>query len=144
MENIDKALEYFSNDHSCSQSIFCAFAPQIGLDYDRAFKIASAFGGGMGRQGNTCGAVSGALMVIGLKFRNTVPSDEDNRNLTYEKAQKFLNKFIELNSSQMCKDLVGFDISSEEALEEAREKGIFEKKCPNFVKTSAEILNSLL
>jgi C_GCAxxG_C_C family probable redox protein len=144
MENTEKALEYFSKNHSCSQSILCAFAPQLGLDYDLAFKISSALGGGMARQGKTCGAVSGALMVIGLKFRNSSPIDEDNRNLTYEKAQQFLTKFIELNGSQMCKDLVGYDISTDEGIQEADEKGIFEQKCPNFVKTSAEILNSLL
>ena len=83
-------------------------------------------------------------MVIGLRFRNSTPTDEDNRNLTYVKGQQFITKFIELNGSQMCKDLVGYDISTDEGIQEAYEKGIFEDKCPNFVKTSAEILDSLL
>jgi C_GCAxxG_C_C family probable redox protein len=144
MEKIKQAMEYFGNDHSCSQSVFCTFAPQLGLSYELAYKIAAAFGGGMSRMGNTCGAVSGALMTIGLHFRTLDKTDSENKDLTYEMGQKFIAEFIKIHGSVMCNTLVGYDIRTTKGLEKAEKKKVFETKCPNFVKDSVKILNSML
>ena len=65
---IDVAGSRFSEGFSCSQSVLAAFAPELGLDADAALRVSAAFGGGMGRTGGTCGAVTGALMVLGLQI----------------------------------------------------------------------------
>ena len=69
MSHTDLALSRFSEGFSCSQSVLAAFAPELGLDADAALRVSAAFGGGMGRLGDTCGAVTGALMVLGLRLR---------------------------------------------------------------------------
>jgi len=144
MNNIDMAIEFFKTGHNCSQSIFCAYSSLFGLDYRPAFKIASAFGGGMGRVGNTCGAVTGALMTIGLFSRNTNPEDKENKEKTYELARLFINRFKELNGTVFCRELIGCDISTPEGLEEASKKNVIENVCFNLVKSSALILNDIL
>ena len=98
----------------------------------------------MARTGHTCGAVSGALMVIGLKYRSSNPSDTENRDHTYEIAREYLKEFKEIHGSQTCKDLIGFDLSTEKGLEEAQKANIFENKCQHFVKTSAKLLIKLM
>jgi C_GCAxxG_C_C family probable redox protein len=144
MNNIEQAIEYFNTGHNCSQSIFCSFSPLFGLDYGMAFKIASAFGGGMGRVGNTCGAVTGALMTIGLYNRNSNPEDKENKEKTYELARLFIGKFKEMHSSVICRELIGCDISTPEGQEEASKKNVFERVCFNLVKSSALILTDII
>ena len=68
MKDIERALECFDKNYNCSQSIFSTYAPRFGVNTEHSLKIASAFGGGIARMGNICGAVSGALMTIGLKY----------------------------------------------------------------------------
>ncbi|MFW9952427.1 MAG: C-GCAxxG-C-C family protein, partial [Candidatus Thorarchaeota archaeon] len=130
--------------HNCSQSIFCSFSSLFGLDYNMAFKIASAFGGGMGRIGNTCGAVTGALMIIGLYNRNMDLEDNENKERTYELVRLFINRFKELHSSVICRELIDCDINTSEGLEEASKKNVFENVCFNLVKSSALILTDII
>ena len=144
MINIDKALDFFKTGHNCSQSIFCSFSSIFGLEYSMAFKIASAFGGGMGRVGNTCGAVTGALMIIGLFSRNTNPEDTENKEKTYELARLFINRFKELHGTVICKELIECDLTSSEGLEEASKRNVFENVCYKLVKDSAVILTDIL
>lgn len=98
----------------------------------------------MSRLGNTCGAVSGALMIIGMAFRNDDPEDSDNKEQVYVISQRFLNQFMEIHGTVMCRDLIGINLNDEQDLEKAREAGIFEEKCPNFVKTAAQLLEDIL
>jgi C_GCAxxG_C_C family probable redox protein len=144
MNNIEKVIKYFSTGHNCSQSIFCAYSSLFGLDYTMAFKIASAFGGGMGRLGNTCGAVTGALMTLGLYARNEDPEDKENKEKTYELARLFINKFKSLNGSTFCRELIGYDISTPQGLDEAMKNHVIENICVNLVKNSALILNDII
>jgi C_GCAxxG_C_C family probable redox protein len=144
MNNIDKAIEFFNTGHNCSQSIFCAYSSLFGLDYGTAFKIASAFGGGMGRVGNTCGAVTGALMTIGLFSRNTNSEDKENKEKIYELARLFISRFKELNGTVFCRELIGCDISTPEGLEEAFKNNVIENICFNLVKNSALILDEII
>ena len=88
-ERIDLARSRFSEGFSCSQSVLAAFAPEFGLDVDAALRVAAAFGGGMGRPGHPCGAVTGALMALGLRYGATVV-DPAAKELTYAKARDFV------------------------------------------------------
>ena len=89
---IDVASSRFSEGFSCSQSVLAAFAPEPGLDADAALRVSAAFGGGMGRAGGTCGAVTGALMVLGLRYGPTV-ADKVAKEQTYTQAREFIARF---------------------------------------------------
>ena len=144
MSKIEKALIQFGTGCNCCQSITTTFGLDLGLDDKKALKIGSAFGGGMSGLGNTCGAVTGALMIIGLAFRNIDPEDLENKDKVYEIARDFLNKFTKSHGSVICKILTGVDMLNEKEFEKAKEDGIFEEKCPNFVKTAAILLDEIL
>ena len=144
MSRVEQAVSYFKDGFNCSQSIFSCFSVEYGLSRDNALKLATGFGGGMGRLGKTCGAVTGALMVIGLKYGKVSIEDDTAAGKTYRLVQKFIKKFTEINGSITCNDLLDCDISTLEGLNSANEKNLFTTLCPNFVRTSAEILEKIL
>lgn len=144
MSRIEETLSNFRNDFNCAQSVFGAFAPHNGLDLNKAFKIASGFGGGMGRSGRTCGAVTGAYMVIGLKNGMGINKDQDAKDKTYQVVNDFSNKFQEKNGSMMCREILGCDITTPEGREYFDKNELLEKKCFQCVKSAAEILEDIL
>ncbi|UCH88361.1 MAG: C_GCAxxG_C_C family protein [Thermoplasmata archaeon] len=144
MSKVEDALKLFDEGFSCSQAICAVYGKQFGLERETAFKIAGAFGGGMGRMGETCGAVTGAFMVIGLKYGMTDVNDKDAKERTIEAVNEFVNKFNERNGSIVCKKLLGYDLSTPEGRKEVSEKGLTKKICPQFIKDAAEILEQIL
>ncbi|MFW9938174.1 MAG: C-GCAxxG-C-C family protein [Candidatus Thorarchaeota archaeon] len=140
MERVEEALVHFEKDgRNCSQSILTTYGSQFGLNEDLALRISGGFGGGIGRLGNVCGAVTGSVMVLSLKFRNLDPNDTENKEKTYEIVQSFIEKFIEINGSIMCRELIDSDLSTVEGREKAKTN-----LCPKFVRTAAEILEYYL
>ncbi|MFW9900041.1 MAG: C-GCAxxG-C-C family protein [Candidatus Thorarchaeota archaeon] len=144
MSGIEKAITSFRGDFNCAQSILSSFAPQYGLDKDTALKLATGFGGGMGRMQNTCGAVSGAFMVIGLKYGMGIDGDVEARDKTYELVREFTKRFQEISGSINCKELLGCDINTPEGKEYYDQNDFFEKKCFEYVKNAAKILEEIL
>ena len=116
----------------------------FGLDRDTALKLAIGFGGGMGRMAGTCGAVTGAFMVLGLKCGATQADDKEAREQAYERVREFARRFEARNGSIVCRDLIGCDISTPEGLAMAREKELFATVCPRFVQEAAEVLEEML
>ena len=129
--------EQFSK-FNCAQTVFSLFAPELGINEKMALKIASGFGGGMACA-ETCGAVTGAYMVIGLKHGHSTPNPDEKAN-TKMLVKKFNEKFKEAHRSLICKQLIGFDISTPDGSAAASEAGVFETRCPEFIKTSCKIL----
>lgn len=138
---IQTASNRFDQGFSCSQSVFSAFAPQFGLSDEIASTIASPFGGGIARLGETCGAVTGALMVLSLKFG---PIMNESKDGIYLVSQEFIRHFKEKHKYLTCKQLINFDLSQPEELELARKSLVFKDVCPFLVKTAAEIVQSML
>lgn len=134
------ALSRFSEGFSCSQSVLAAFAPDLGLELDPALRVAAAFGGGMGRTGRTCGAVTGALMALGLKYGATRGDDKATKERTYALAREFLARFEALNHGTGCSELLGVDISTAEGHSAARAADLFKTTCPALVASAAAIL----
>ncbi|WP_346859056.1 C-GCAxxG-C-C family protein [uncultured Draconibacterium sp.] len=124
---------------NCAQTVFSLYAEEIGLDEKTALKIASGFGGGMACA-ETCGAATGAYMVIGMKHGHAT-SDPDAKAITKQKIQLFNEKFKGEHGSLICKELVGYDISIPEIAAEAKEAGVFESKCPLFIETACNIID---
>jgi C_GCAxxG_C_C family probable redox protein len=131
----------FSQHYSCSQSVFSAFAPRFGLTDEQAIKLASPFGGGIAHQGHVCGAVTGALMAIGLARGKTDPKDKD---AVYQVAQAFMQKFEEKHGTVLCRELIDYDMRVPEEYQAARDQKVFTTLCPNFVQSAVEIVVELL
>lgn len=125
--------------YSCSQTVLSLFAKELGLEEETALKIASGFGGGM-TCAKTCGAVTGAYMVIGMKHGHTTSNSEE-KAATKLKIQLFNKKFKADHGSLICKELTGFDISKPDEAKTAEDAGIFGTKCPIFIKTACNILD---
>jgi len=144
MNRAEQAAALFKEGFSCSQAVFSVFAPDLGVDREKALKLASAFGGGIGRTGETCGAVSGAIMAIGLKYGRTRGDDEETREKTYALAREFMERFGAKNDTTRCKDLLGVDIGTPEGLQKIREDESYEEKCTGLVRDAVEILEDML
>jgi C_GCAxxG_C_C family probable redox protein len=123
---------------NCAQTVISLFASDIGLDEKTALKIASGFGGGMACA-ETCGAVTGSYMVIGMKHGYSTP-DPDKKAATKMKIKRFNELFREKHGTLVCKELTGFDISTPEGASAAAKEEVFAKKCPGFIKSACTIL----
>jgi C_GCAxxG_C_C family probable redox protein len=124
--------------------VLSSFGEDFGLDRERALRVAGAFGGGMARMGEQCGAVTGAFMAIGLKYGKAKAGDDEARERTYELAREFVTRFRSRHGSIRCRELLGYDLSSPEGRKEAHHKGLFDTLCPQLVRDAAEILEQLL
>ncbi len=143
MDNISKAVQYYENGYMCSQAVFAAFAEQFGVTEKQAFQIGACFGGGMGK-GEVCGACTGALMVLGMKYGQFDLSDTESRAQSGAMAVKFLDEFEKRKGSYVCRDILGCDLRTEEGSNYARSNGLFRTLCPEMVRTAAEILTEML
>lgn len=143
MNKTDKALELFASNFNCSQAVFASFAPDFGIDEELALKIATSFGGGA-RNGEICGAVSGALMVLGLKYGHYQSDNNEQKSKAYAAAVEYTKRFREINGSVVCRDLLGYDLSVPEEMAFIREKNLFRDICPQMVKSAVEVLESVL
>jgi C_GCAxxG_C_C family probable redox protein len=141
MTRIEEVLALFKKGFNCAQSIMAVYGRELALDHEISLRLANAFGGGMGKTGETCGAVTGALMVIGLKFGTGDLKDKASKAKTYELAGKFMKNFKARNNSTVCRELLGFDIGSNN---NPAKNLIVSQKCPEFVKDAVEILEELL
>lgn len=111
---------------------------------ETALRIAGAFGAGMARTGETCGAVTGALMVIGLHHAKMKKDDDESRELAYALAQEFMDAFRERNGTLLCRELLGVDVGTPEGMREVRERDLFRTVCPKFVGDASEIIEKIL
>ncbi len=144
MSRIEKVVSLFKDKFNCAQSIMSTYSTQYGLDNDTALKLATGFGGGMARFGRTCGAVSGAFMVIGLKYGMGINEDIEVKEKTFQVIRKFSDRFQEINGSVICRELLGCDINTLEGKDYYNQNEFFEKKCLQYVKNAAEVLEEIL
>jgi C_GCAxxG_C_C family probable redox protein len=144
----EKAQEAFANmaasRMNCAQAVLSSFCEEFGLARQLALKLAQGFGGGMARHGRTCGAVTGAYMVLGLSRKNATENPRESLEKTYALISEFNRRFGELHGSVICRELIGHDLSAPEGLAQARESGIFTVKCPEFVSDAVKIVEDLL
>jgi len=140
----DLAASRFEAGYNCSQSVFSAFAERLDLPVETALKIAAPFGGGIGRLGEVCGAVSGALMALGLHAGHTAAQDPEAKERTYRMARAFAAEFQRRHGCLTCRELLGCDIGTPEGQQQAREAGLFKQRCPAFVSDAAEIAAAMM
>ena len=143
ISHAQKAVEYFCNNFNCSQSVFATFATEYGIDEELALKLGTDFGGGA-RMGELCGAVSGALLVLGLRCGHCKCGDTETKQKSYAIASEYMHRFIEKQGSVVCRDLLEYDLSKPEEMEQARQKNLFHTICPQMVKQAVEILDEMI
>ncbi|MFV9631467.1 MAG: C-GCAxxG-C-C family protein [Methanosarcinales archaeon] len=144
MNKIECAVSCFKEGFSCSQALLSTYGPQFDLNREMALKVSGAFGGGIGHMGETCGAVTGVIMVIGLKYGKTRAENEQIEEKAYSLIQEFVDKFNSRNGSIICRELLGYDISTPEGMKLAKEKNLFITICPKLVQDAAEIIEQIL
>lgn len=143
MNRADRAIELFNNNFNCSQAVFTVFATEYGISEELALKLATSFGGGA-RSGEMCGAVSGALMVLGLRYGHFIAENNEQKQKAYSLGQEFVRRFKEKNNSIVCRDLLGYDLSKADEFEIIASKGLFKTICPNMVRDAVNILEQML
>lgn len=136
MKHIENAVNLFEEGYVCSQAVFAAYSEEFDVPMEQALKIGACFGSGM-RKAEVCGACTGALMVLGLKFG-------EDKSQSNEACKRFLDTFKKINGSYICRDLLGCDISTEEGVSYAVEHDLFNDFCPKMVKSAAEITNEII
>ena len=139
----DKAIGYFSSKMHCSQSVLAAFSEECGISEEQAFRLGSCFGSGM-RKGEVCGACTGALMVLGLLYGETHLGNMEERELSNHINDLMMGRFKEANGSYICNDLLGYDISTPEGRQRARNEGLFTEFCPKMVASAVDILEEII
>lgn len=143
MDNVMKATELFEQRIVCSQAVFAAFSEQFGISEKQALQIGGCFGGGMNK-GEVCGACTGALMVLGMKYGQYDADDLESRAAENAKAVQFLEEFERRKGSYICREILGCDLSTAEGKAYAAENGLFGKLCPEMVRTAAQIVSEML
>jgi C_GCAxxG_C_C family probable redox protein len=143
MSKVDEAVDCFCRGAACSQAIFGTYAPLLGLPREQAMKIASGFAGGM-RMGETCGAVTGAFMLLGLKYANDNCDQRDSRENVYAPIRKFTEEFRKRDKTVVCKEMIGCDISTPQGAQDAIQRGVYRNICPDIVRHAAEIIEQMI
>ena len=138
-ERQKSAITCFRSGLNCSQAVFSVFCEDYGLDKTVALKLACGLGGGF-RSGEVCGAVSGTIMIIGLKNGQSVAEDTASKASCYAKTEEFIKAFKEKHGTILCRDIIGIDISTEEGKKQAQDKSLFRAKCDEVVKSAVGML----
>jgi len=139
MEASQYARSYFERGCNCAQAVLAAIGPQFDLTPEQCMKIAAAFGGGIARRGELCGAVSGALMLLGLKHGGSPIGDPSLKEEVHRQTEQFLAAFTQCHGSVICRDLLGCDLSTPEGRAHAHAHELAKTVCPNFVQTAVEL-----
>lgn len=138
------AMEMFLRNYSCAESTLTGLVKEFGLDCNCAPRIATAFGGGMGGQGKVCGALSGAMMALSLKFGREQAEDNEAKFVTYAKVRELFRHFEKEFGTCNCYDLIGIDLTTPEGLAEAKEIGLHANVCSKFVRSAIEVTANIL
>ncbi len=141
MSRVDDAAQLFTDGKSCSQAVFAAFAPSLGMDAAEALRLAAGFGGGM-HIGGTCGAATGAVLVLGLRYAGD--DCDAGRKTVMAAVDAFFARFLAQVGATDCPAILECDIRSSEGAETVREKGLREARCLPAVCAAAQILEEML
>jgi len=140
----EKAVERFAEGFNCAQAVLLAFSTPAEIDPAAAAKLVSGLGGGLGRQGDVCGAVTGAILVLGLRYGAALAGDKVAKENSYRLVREFTARFQERHGAILCRELLGCDIGTPDGLAQAKERSLFGTRCPMLVRTAAEILEQML
>lgn len=145
MSKAEQAKQLFLQGYNCSQAVLGAFAPDLGLDFETAVRLASGMGGGIGRMRSVCGACSGMCMAAGLANGYSDPKAGAEKTATYAMIQQLAGRFREENGSIICKELLGLEKPEGTPQAEQRTAQYYKKRpCAELVAQAAGFLEEYL
>ena len=146
MENrAEIAVKKFLEGYNCAQSVFSSFCDDLKLDRNRVLKMSCGFGGGMGRKGEVCGAVTGGIMVIGAKYGRGENDGRTVTDLTYARTRELMDRFSEKHGTFICRQLLdGCELATEEGQRQFKEKDLLNKTCKGCVRDVVDILEEMI
>lgn len=141
MDKGQQAKELFLQGYNCAQSVVAVYADQMGIDMQTAMKMASSFGGGMGRMREVCGAVSGMFLAAGAIYGYDDPKDMDAKKEHYARIRLLASRFKEETGSIICRELLGEQGADAGPIPSERTQAYYKKRpCPDMVALAAQIL----
>jgi C_GCAxxG_C_C family probable redox protein len=143
MNRSEHASELFLSGYNCAQSVVLSFADDLKFSKELAQKMAAGFGGGMGKQQETCGAVTGAIMVLGLLKGEEVNNNDELKAAAYGGVKDLTRDFVAAYKTSQCRDLIDCDLNTPEGEAKFKEEKIMENVCAPCVKKAVEILENL-
>ena len=139
------ATEKFLAGYNCAQSVLYAYGPDLGLDGETALKVTTGLGAGMGRRGEVCGALTGGILVLGLKHGRGGQQDRSATEDTYQKTLELMARFEQRHRSCFCRVLLdGCDLQTAEGQRLFKEHDLLHKTCVKCVETVVEGLDGIL
>jgi len=145
MNKQQQSIELFRNGYNCSQSVLSVFAEELGVKKDLAMKLASPFGSGIAYMQETCGAVSGALMAIGLKYGKGESGTNDDKAKAYDMSQHFMTEFKRKHQTVCCRELLeGINMASPEGMARIIELDYFRTRCAKYVQDAVQIAEMIV
>jgi C_GCAxxG_C_C family probable redox protein len=139
------SVEKFLAGYNCAQSVLYAYGPELGLEGETALKVATGLGAGMGRRGEVCGALTGGILVLGLKYGRGGQQDRSVTEDTYQKTLELMARFEKRHGSCSCRVLLdGCDLRTAEGQQFFKQQDLLHKTCLKCVQTVAEALTEIL
>ena len=146
-QKTELAKQYHERGYGCAQAVLASFAQDYGLNEETALRISTGFGSGMGRMCEVCGALTGAFMVIGLKYGKVVTDGSkygSDTETTYRLVADLARKFESKYGSIYCRELIGHDLSNPEERAKVIQQGLFTTKCGACILDSVILLEEIL
>jgi C_GCAxxG_C_C family probable redox protein len=140
----EQAIQSFKADLNCAQSVMTAYAEELNMDPEMALSVSCGFGGGMGRLQETCGAVTGAFMVLGIHNCKRYKDNKERKERTYAMIQEFSDKFKSIHGTMDCRLLVNCDLRTEEGKRFMEENKLHENVCEKCISDSIQIMEELM
>ncbi len=141
----ENGRKLFKEGYNCAQAVFCTFADDLGIDFETALKLASSFGGGMGRLREVCGAVSAMFMAAGLKYGYTTPNNDIIKAEHYKRIQELAEKFKEKHNTIICRELLGLKCQTDSPIPEKRTDEYYKNRpCEQIIADACEIMADYL
>ncbi len=143
MDKKSSAKCAFDNGYNCAQSVLKPFANQLNFDVNTVLKLSAGFGAGMGRLQGTCGAITGAYMILGLKFGEN-STDDTSKEKVIELIREFTSKFKDKHKVTDCRDLLKVDLTTEEGQSSFDQNNLHDQVCSKCLKTSVSLLEEMI
>ena len=138
---VSTAITFFESGYNCSQSVFMAYSDRYGIEPEMAAKLASSFGGGMGRLREVCGAVSAMFLLLGLHYPFTDPNDKVAKTTNYKAVQRTATEFKLIMGSYICADLLKLKHEPQYPESSERNEAYYKSRpCTRCVKVASEIV----